>query len=102
MALENHNRKEMYGVEHCYNDGSSTYEIFETLSDAKSFCQNEESWSEDNKPLFIFKADFNSELIYLEDGSSRWNYDDFNMTILGNFKNVKVFNTAKELRGFVC
>lgn len=93
------NKKEMFGVEHCYNDGSSTYEIFETLNESKTFCENVENWSDVNQPLFIFKADFNVNLIFRENNS--WNYDDFGDTILGNFKKVRTYNTKKSLPNFI-
>lgn len=75
----------MFGVEHYYaKDNCSTYEIFPTLAEAKSFCDEQILWSENNYPLYIFKADFNSEHIFQEDDDLnwQWNYDDVCDTIL--------------------
>lgn len=80
----------MYAVEHYYpNDDCSTYEIFETINEAQSFCQ-EDKWSKDNYPIYIFQAKFNCERIYLEDGE--WNYDDRSDTI------IEYLNYYKELK----
>jgi len=70
----------MYAVEHyCSVDDSSTYEIFETLNEAQFFSEKD-IWNIDNYPLYIFKAKFNCERIYLE--NSEWNYDDCIDTII--------------------
>lgn len=84
--------KTMYGVEHCYyNNGRSTYEIFDGRKQAESFCNNASNWKEDNFPLFVFKANFNQDLIFKEE-NGRWNYDDFGNTILGNYKVIQIIN----------
>lgn len=72
----------MFGVEH-YNavDNTSTYEIFSTLENAQKFCADKSKWNKKYFPLYIFKADFNTERIYQED-DEMWNYDDFSDTIL--------------------
>ena len=95
MEIKDTKLKVMFGVEHCYIDGASTYEIFETFSKAKAFCENDRNWSNNNHPLFIFKADFNSELIFKE--NNEWNYDDFVDTILGNYNVLEVINTENNL-----
>lgn len=91
--------KKMYAVEHRYKDGRGTYDIFEELSLAISFSESEKNWSEEHQPLFIFKADFNLDLIYKTD--SGWNYDDFSDTILGGYHKIKTYNNAENLNGFV-
>ena len=83
--------KIMYAVEHYYTDDRSTYEIFETLSEAENFCLDKNNWDKNHFPLFIFKADFNSELIYQEENGN-WNYDDFSDTILANYEIIKHLN----------
>ena len=85
------NKKVMFGVEHCYSDGASTYEIFKTFNEAKTFCKNTDNWSDLNQPLFIFKAYLNMNLIFKENNG--WNYDDFGDTILRDFKKIKTYNT---------
>ena len=82
----------MYAVEHYYTDDRSTYEIFETLSEAENFCLDKNNWDKNHFPLFIFKADFNSELIYQEENGN-WNYDDFYDTILKYHSFRKTLNT---------
>jgi len=99
MELKNLNKKIMFGVEHCYNDGASTYEIFATFNEAKVFCENTENWSAVNQPLFIFKADFNINLIFKENNS--WNYDSFGDTVVGNFNKIKTYNTENNLSDFI-
>ena len=74
-------------------------DIFEELSLAISFSESEKNWSEEHQPLFIFKADFNLDLIYKTD--SGWNYDDFSDTILGGYHKIKTYNNAENLNGFV-
>lgn len=76
--------KTMFGVEYYYaKDNHSTYDIFPTLAEAKSFCNNQNLWNENNYPLYIFKADFNSERIFQEnDLDGQWNYEDVSNTIL--------------------
>ncbi|WP_333851906.1 hypothetical protein [Epilithonimonas sp.] len=87
--------KTMYAVEHYYsNDERSTYEIFETLNEAESFCSDKNNWNENHFPLFIFKADFNSDLIY-QDENRNWNYDDFSGTILKYHSFRKTINEIK-------
>lgn len=72
----------MFGVEHFYaKDDRSTYEIFPTLAEAKTFCSTQHQWSENHYPLHIFKADFKSELVFQEE-SGQWNYEDFSNTVL--------------------
>lgn len=99
MELEKSNIKEMFGVEHCYDDGASTYEIFETFSKAEMFCETKENWNKVNQPLFIFKANFNTEHIYKENDG--WNYDDFSNTILDDYEKIKTYNTEKSLPNFI-
>ncbi len=81
----------MYGVEHYYySDDSSTYEIFESIEDAYNYC-NSSKWTDDNIPMFIFKAIFNLDLIYKEEDGI-WNYDDYVDTIVGNYEIIKILN----------
>lgn len=80
--------KIMYGVEHQYQfDETSTFEIFETLDEANSFL-SENLWDKNHKPLFIFKADFNKDLIFKE-SDGKWNYEDYNNLILGKYQIIK-------------
>lgn len=76
--------KTMFGVEHYYaSEDSSTYEIFPTLPEAKSFCAEQSLWSEGHYPLYIFKAKFNPERIFQEDDlGGQWNYEDYMDTII--------------------
>lgn len=90
----------MFGVEHCYSDGRSTYEIFETLEDAVNFCEQNNRWNETNQPLFVFQADFNVKFIFKEN-KNQWNYDDDNKTIIGNYLLIKTYNKAENLKGFL-
>ena len=82
----------MYGVEHVYSDGRRTYDIFSTLNEAELFCCQNDYWSNEHIPLFIFKAIFNLEYIYFEKQSYRWNYDDFSNTMIGNYEYIKEIN----------
>lgn len=84
--------RKMYGVEYTYSNGSGSYDIFETLEDAKKYCSNSKRWNENLIPLFIFSADFNSELVYFDEMSQGWNYDDYSDTILGNYAEIKHLN----------
>lgn len=80
--------KIMYGVEHQYHfDEVSSFEIFETLDEANSFL-SENFWDKNHKPLFIFKADFNKDLIFKE-SDGKWNYEDYSNLILGNYRIIK-------------
>ena len=81
----------MYGIEHAYSDGRQTYEIFSTSKEAEVFLQNDNIWNENHIPLFIFKADFNTDLLYKED-NKHWNYDDFSNAIVGNYEEIKILN----------
>jgi len=82
----------MYGVEHYYaEDDASTYEIFETLEQAEEFCINDKNWNKNHFPLFIFKADFNTNCIYKEE-DGEWNYEDYADTIIRYHSFIKVIN----------
>jgi len=84
--------KTMYAVEHYYkSDERTTYEIFETLTDAESFIQDPSNWDENHLPLFIFKADFNTELIFQEENGN-WNYDDYLQTIVQHHSFKRILN----------
>lgn len=86
----------MYAVEHYYkSEERSTHEIFETLNEAELFSLDENRWSKNHFPLFIFKADFNSELIYREKNGV-WNYEDFSDTILRYYSFQKTLNIVNE------
>ena len=68
--------REMFGVEY-YTEPDhdhSTYEIFPTLEKALKFGKKRDV-------LYIFRADFNTERIFIEDGS--WNYEDKSDTFQG-------------------
>lgn len=86
--------KTMYAVEHYYTDDCRTYDIFETLDDAENFTSEESNWDKNHFPLFIFKADYNIDLIYQEENGN-WNYEDFSDTILGNYEIIKNINDVK-------
>jgi hypothetical protein len=75
--------KRMFGVEY-YSalEDASTYEIFPTLQEAKSFCDDQTLWTEHYFPLYIFEAQFNSNRIYREPDLGCWNYEDNHDTIL--------------------
>ncbi len=84
------NYKTMFAVEHYYvSDDCSTYEIFETLENAKEFCENKSNWNDDHFPLYIFKADFNLDRIYFDENGF-WNYDDFSDTIIKYYSDFKI------------
>ncbi len=96
--VKNMKFKTMYAVEHYYiNDLSSTFEIFESFKDAQYFCDIDSNWNENHFPLYIFKAKFNCERIFMEDDGI-WNYDDYSDTFNPNtFKVLKEYNTKKNL-----
>ena len=77
----------LYCVEHVCIDGRSTYEIFRTLNEAKSFAYAAENWDYENVPLFIFSVDFDSKSVYEEDGGL--NYDDCNGLWQGNYEFIE-------------
>lgn len=77
----------LYCVEHVCIDGGSTYEIFRTLNEAKSFAYAAENWDYENVPLFIFSVDFDSKSVYEEDGGL--NYDDCNGLWQGNYEFIE-------------
>lgn len=87
--------KTMYGVEHYYTDDRRTYDIFETLNEAEIFTSDKNNWDKNHFPLFIFKADFNLDLIYQEENSN-WNYDDFSDTIIKYHSFRKNLNTINQ------
>ncbi|MDR3047919.1 MAG: hypothetical protein LBU51_10005 [Bacteroidales bacterium] len=87
--------KTMFGVEHAYIDGRKPYDIFPSKIEAEEFCQKTELWNDKHIPLFIFQADFNSDLIYKEDNGD-WNYDDFSNTIIGNYSRIRELNHYPE------
>ncbi len=69
----------LFAIEYETDFNSTTYEIFDTLKEAKKFADD------CDVPLYIFKADFSKNSIYREkDG--HWNYDDG----AGVFKNSKI------------
>ena len=82
----------MYAVEHAYSDGRQTYDIFLTKEAAIAFCGNAANWTETHKPLFMFKADFNADLIYFDEQLNGWNYEDFADTIIGNYTIIRHIN----------
>lgn len=85
----------MFGAEHCnLATENSTYEIFTTFEQAQNFCNNPKNWNENTFPLCIFKADFNVDRVYQEDGM--WNYDDFSDTIL-KYHDFKLEINAKPI-----
>lgn len=59
--------KLMYAVVYDAEEGISTFEIFDNMKDAKKFKEN-------NNGYMIFKAPFNTELIWKE--GKNWQYDD--------------------------
>lgn len=77
----------LYCVEHACIDSGSTYEIFRTLNEAKSFAYAAENWDYENVPLFIFSVDFDSKSVYEEDGGL--NYDDCNGLWQGNYEFIE-------------
>ena len=69
MGANSAKTKEMFGVEY-YTEADHdhhTFEIFPTLEEAQKFGAKRDV-------LHIFKADFNTDRIFIEDGS--WNYED--------------------------
>lgn len=84
------NSIELFAVEHCYDDEYGTYEIFESMEQTLSFCDELIKNSNKNKPLFIFSAIFNKDFIYKENG--RLNYEDCSELIIKYQKTLKVFN----------
>ena len=81
--------KKMFGVERAYIDGRQTYEIFPSLIGAENFCRESDIWNDEHIPLWIFSADFNSELIFFDELANGWNYEDYSDTILGNYQITK-------------
>lgn len=81
----------LYGVEHCYQDGRQTYEIFRNLKEVEYFLKMEDIWNDSHIPLFIFSADFNQEEVFAEDCGSL-NYQDCFDTLLENYKIIKKLN----------
>ncbi|MDK2969848.1 MAG: hypothetical protein PWQ65_955 [Bacteroidota bacterium] len=84
----------MYAVEHAYSDGRQTYDIFPTKEAATAFCGNAGNWTDTHIPLFMFKADFNVDLIYFDEQLNGWNYEDFADTIIGNYTIIQIYNAA--------
>lgn len=82
----------MFAVEHAYSDGRQTYDIFPTKDAAVAYCNNTENWSETHLPLFLFKADFNADLVYYDKHLNAWNYEDFADTIVGNYQILQHIN----------
>ena len=85
--MKNRNIIKLYCVEYACIDGSSTYEIFRTLDEAKSFAYTAENWDYETVPLFIFSVDFDSKSIYEEDGGL--NYDDCYGLWQGNYEFIE-------------
>lgn len=84
--------KTFYAVEYKSGNDGQTFDIFPTLKAAKSFTKEITNISVEYKPLFIFKADFNSQNIYEE--NNRWNYEDYADTIIKYHSYNKIINKA--------
>lgn len=84
--------KTFYAVEYKSGNDGQTFDIFLTLKEAKSFTKEITTLDSEYKPLFIFKADFNLQNIYLED--NRWNYEDYADTIIKYHSYNKTINKA--------
>ena len=85
--MKNDDIIKLYCVEHVCIDGGSTYEIFRTLNEAKSFAYAAENWDYENVPLFIFSVDFDSKSVYEEDDGL--NYDDCNGLWQGKYEFIE-------------
>jgi hypothetical protein len=87
------NVETMFGVEHAYIDGRTTYDIFPSIKEAENFCNQSSFWNNEHIPLFIFQAEFNKEHVYIDEDLGCWTYDDFSDTIVSNYKILKEMNT---------
>lgn len=86
--MKNRNIIKLYCVEYACIDGGSTYEIFRTLDEAKSFAYTAEIWDYNSVPLYIFSSDFNANCIFEED-DGQLNYEDYADTLQENFVILK-------------
>lgn len=86
--------KRMYAVERLdVMDNHSTYEIFSSLKTALDFANELKTWKGVHIPLYLFRAYFNKDRIYFEDGG--WNYEDFSDTIFSATEILTEFNDPK-------
>ena len=88
--MVNMQAKTFYAVEYKSGNDGQTFDIFTTLKSAKSFTKEMISIGGEYKPLFIFKADFNLENVYIENNT--WNYEDFSNTIIKYHSYKKILN----------
>lgn len=78
--------KKMYALEYKSYDGNRTFDIFETIKDAKKYAEKIITFGYQYAPLYIFKTDFNFNRIYKE--SDVWNYEDY--SDIFNFDEIKI------------
>jgi len=87
--------KRMYAVERLdVMDNHSTYEIFPSLKKALDFAVKLKTWKGVHIPLYVFRAYFNKDRIFFEDGS--WNYEDFSDTVISKTEILAEFNDPKD------
>lgn len=82
--------KEMYGIEYEYNDGRTTFDIFEKYEEAENFAKNLYIKTNYIFPTRIFKAKFNTEYLYKE--NNYWNYEDYSDLIIEE-KDIKEYKS---------
>lgn len=80
--------QEMFAVEYQSADGGQTFDIFSSLKKASDFVEKIPLLGKEYKPLFLFKADFNLERIFKDNGC--WNYDDYSDTY--DLNSVKIIH----------
>ena len=81
--------KVFYGVEYSSGNDGQTFDIFSSLKEAKLFSKNIINLGKEYKPLYIFKADFNSQNVFKE--NNQWSYEDYSDTIIRYHKYHKSF-----------
>lgn len=77
----------MYAVEYESVQGRQTFDIFGKYSGALKYFKEIPQFGNEYKPLFIFKALFNKELIFKEE-DGQWNYDDYSDLICSGYEIV--------------
>ena len=88
VIMNTRNTKLMYAVEYESVNGGQTFDIFGKRAEALKCFEQISQYGGEYKPLYIFRALFNKELIYKEK-TGQWNYEDLSGLICSGGEIVK-------------
>lgn len=85
----NNNRIPFYAVDYRYQDGASTFDIFQKLEEAEAFAN---TFTDHEKciPTRIWQGDFDAGMVYQESNGA-WNYDEY-ADMVTNEKTIRILN----------